>query len=295
MILLPRPNDYLDWKAWATELIRRLDSNDPVRDVAKALVAGDDITATYDPSKKTIRLSAGISDEVIDDRVAALLTAGANITLTYNDLAGTLTIAASSGATDLGYTASTRVLTSSTGTDVTLPLFTSTEPGLVAASGGGTSNFLRADGSWAAPSGGGSFRGALVWRSTTQSFSAITYGVMSWDTADYDTDSIWSAGNPTRLTVPSGVTRVRLVANFEHSNTSNVLIEFRKNQTTAGAATRYPGLAATAVSATYNTWINLVSPVLTVTAGDWFDLGVNCNNAGSAQIKSTWMAMEIIA
>jgi hypothetical protein len=57
--------------------------------------------------------------------------------------------------TDLGYTAATRVLTSSTGADVTLPLFSSTDAGLVGASGGGTSNFLRADGTWAAPAGGG--------------------------------------------------------------------------------------------------------------------------------------------
>jgi hypothetical protein len=57
--------------------------------------------------------------------------------------------------TDLGYTPATRILTSSTGADVTLPLFSSTDAGLVAASGGGTSNFLRADGTWAAPAGGG--------------------------------------------------------------------------------------------------------------------------------------------
>jgi hypothetical protein len=58
------------------------------------------------------------------------------------------------GGTDLGYTAATRVLTSSTGADVTLPLFTSSDAGLVSGSGGGTSNFLRADGTWAAPAGG---------------------------------------------------------------------------------------------------------------------------------------------
>jgi hypothetical protein len=56
--------------------------------------------------------------------------------------------------TNLGYTASTRILTSDTGTDVTLPLVTSTEAGLAPLSGGGTSNFLRADGTWAAPAGG---------------------------------------------------------------------------------------------------------------------------------------------
>jgi hypothetical protein len=59
------------------------------------------------------------------------------------------------GSTDLGYTAATRLLTSSTGADVTLPLFSSADAGLVGGSGGGTANFLRADGTWAAPGGGG--------------------------------------------------------------------------------------------------------------------------------------------
>lgn len=55
------------------------------------------------------------------------------------------------GATNLSYTASTRVLASDTGTDATLPLVTSGDAGLAPASGGGTTNFLRADATWAAP------------------------------------------------------------------------------------------------------------------------------------------------
>ena len=81
---------------------------------------------------------------------------------TYNlatitvDQQGRITSASSGSApgTDLTYTAATRLLESSTGTDVTLPLFTSANAGLVSGSGGGTSNFLRADGTWAAPVGG---------------------------------------------------------------------------------------------------------------------------------------------
>lgn len=56
--------------------------------------------------------------------------------------------------TNLSYTASTRLLASSTGADVTLPLFTSINGGLVPGSGGGTANFLRADGTWASPPAG---------------------------------------------------------------------------------------------------------------------------------------------
>ena len=58
--------------------------------------------------------------------------------------------------TDLSYTAATRVLASSTGADATLPLFTSADAGLVPGSGGGTDNFLRADGTWASPPAGSS-------------------------------------------------------------------------------------------------------------------------------------------
>jgi hypothetical protein len=57
-------------------------------------------------------------------------------------------------ATNLSYTAASRLLESSTGTDVTLPLFASGAAGLVPASGGGTTNFLRADGTFAAPASG---------------------------------------------------------------------------------------------------------------------------------------------
>ena len=46
--------------------------------------------------------SAGVSDfaEAVDDRVAAMLVAGSNITLTYDDGANTLTIASSGGVAD---------------------------------------------------------------------------------------------------------------------------------------------------------------------------------------------------
>jgi len=89
----------------------------------------------------------------------AALVAGANITITPagSGATRTLTIAAAGGGagTNLTYDAATRVIASDTGTDATLPLMSSGNAGLVPASGGGTTNFLRADGTFAAPPGGG--------------------------------------------------------------------------------------------------------------------------------------------
>ncbi len=56
---------------------------------------------------------------------------------------------------DLSYTASTRTISNTAGDDIVLPLVSSAEAGLAPASGGGSANFLRADGVWAVPSGGG--------------------------------------------------------------------------------------------------------------------------------------------
>lgn len=51
--------------------------------------------AAADPHPGYVQES--LLNELVDDRVAALLTAGANVTLTYDDAANTLTIAASGG------------------------------------------------------------------------------------------------------------------------------------------------------------------------------------------------------
>ena len=100
----------------------------------------------------------GLTTEQIQDLVGSLLVAGTDITLTYDDAGSPASItidATATGSTNLSYTASTRVIASDTGTDATLPLVTSGDAGLAPASGGGTSNFLRADGTWAAPPGSG--------------------------------------------------------------------------------------------------------------------------------------------
>jgi hypothetical protein len=72
-------------------------------------------------------------------------------TAAQGTLAGT---ALQPGSVDLGYTAATRTITNTGGDGVALPLF-GTAAGLVPGTASGTTNFLRADGTWAAPPGGG--------------------------------------------------------------------------------------------------------------------------------------------
>ena len=66
-----------------------------------------------------------------------------------------------------------------TGTQATtlLDVFTSSLKGLAPASGGGTSNFLRADGTWAAPAGGGGGGSTNLWIAASQWIPRTTTGV----------------------------------------------------------------------------------------------------------------------
>lgn len=105
------------------------------------LVAGTGTSITTNASTDAITFTNTAPDQTV------ALTQGGTVTVsgTYPNF----TI--SGAATNLGYTASTRALTSSTGTGVTIPLFSSTDAGLAPASSGGPINFLRADGVWATP------------------------------------------------------------------------------------------------------------------------------------------------
>ncbi len=105
--------------------------------------------------------STEISDfaEGVDDRVNALIVAGTNITKTYDDANNTLTIAAS-GATINDTTVSTTSVYSSSKTDTLLSgkaasAHTHGVADLTATGTKDATTFLRGDNTWATPAGGG--------------------------------------------------------------------------------------------------------------------------------------------
>jgi hypothetical protein len=156
-------------------------------------------------------------------------------------------------ATDLSYDAASRELRSSTGADVTLPLVASGEAGLAPASGGGTSNFLRADGTWAAPAGGGgSFPspGLTLWSAGSGSMLAPTNcrGLLgnapaSLGTVDYHQIYIPEAITATQLICRThstyvGTTDVLLgIYNNSQARPSTKIVDAALQITANGAAT----------------------------------------------------------
>jgi len=138
------------------------------------------------------------------------------------------------------------------------------------------------------------FRGAMAIFSANKNIPAPMFPVI-WDAALYDTDGLWSAASPGRLTIPAGVKKVRLSACLAPgvatlAGTENYSLAFRKN----GALG--PGLAGAAGKIGYSdSPVQIDTPVLPVQAGDYFELRWNLSTSAT-QIMGTnsYFAIEIV-
>lgn len=148
-------------------------------------------------------------------------------------------------------------------------------------------------------SGSSSFRGALVKKSTDQTAANYTtVAAVAWDAEEYDTDTIHdNSTNNTRLTVPSGVTKVRLTASI-WLNAVNAS-EWVQTYFTKAGAIFVGGAVQTGYNdtAAANAGCSLVSPVLSVASGDYFEVMLQVESDTSITVKAnlSFFAMEIIA
>jgi hypothetical protein len=142
--------------------------------------------------------------------------------------------------------------------------------------------------------------GRLTWRSKPAFRGALAYGqsqaagvsIVNFDSEDYDTDSIHSTTtNKSRLTVPTGVTRVKVGALVWRGATSNAQIAICKNGNCSSSA--YNGWSAWNQNGTANIdYTTIWTPVISVTAGDYFE--VSNYTASILSAPNAWFAMEII-
>jgi hypothetical protein len=142
---------------------------------------------------------------------------------------------------------------------------------------------------------GSSYRGAVV-RPTTGQIITVAGAAVIFGTVVSDTDSIFSVGQPTRLTVPAGVTKVRLSTQFwcaTDTSTSYVQVSILKNGTTMSP------IVSTVLSGPIEGANRLLgqthSPIVTCTAADYFIVYIqpedNANQDGPTWV---WFEMEII-
>lgn len=141
-----------------------------------------------------------------------------------------------------------------------------------------------------------SFRGALVRSTANQSLTSGIHTAIAFDAEEYDTDTIHdNATNNTRLTVPTGVTRVRVTCNVSFaSNGAGIRrLHVRKN----GAEFNGGAYSQDDVSGTTIHWLNASTGVLSVAGGDYFECYAQQTSGGALNVtfdESTWGALEVV-
>ena len=140
-------------------------------------------------------------------------------------------------------------------------------------------------------------RGALVTLAVNETGADYTTpAAVPFDAEGYDTDTIHSNSvNNSRLTVPAGVSKVRLSGNVALTLTTSA--DFGNLIIRKGASVDYIGAASIAVELTSTFGqINIASPILAVTPGDYFELYLTMETDNSITVfdDRSWFAMEII-
>lgn len=141
------------------------------------------------------------------------------------------------------------------------------------------------------------FRGALVYITSSQTITQGIATAVNFNAEEYDTDTFHdNSTNNTRLTIPTGVSRVKIIGqgaltSVDDGVTSNV--EIYKNGV---FIPNVRPIQDTVQGATLATIINITSPVLSVSSGDFFELFVFHNSVGSTTTITalTWLALEVI-
>lgn len=132
------------------------------------------------------------------------------------------------------------------------------------------------------------FKGALLKLTSSQTGSST---IVAWDAEEYDTDGFWSSGNAADIVIPSGVSRVRLYAGgYFNGGTLGKIV---KNYS-SGSSDDYTGEPQYLATSGTPWQASIVSPPISVTAGDTFSLRVD----GSWDTLSLWgeayLAVEVV-
>lgn len=176
-------------------------------------------TNTYLTGNQTITLSGDISGT---GTTAITTTIGAN--KVTNSMLAQVTTATIKGRITTG----TGNVEDLSGTQVTtlIDLFTSTVKGVVPASGGGTTNFLRADGTWAAPPSGGGYTVTSVSTTYTETATSGTKVIRANTT-----------GGTFTINLPTAVGNTATIIIKKVAGTPSLVVDANGTQTIDGGLT----------------------------------------------------------
>lgn len=140
---------------------------------------------------------------------------------------------------------------------------------------------------------GGGYKGALAYRNTQS--TANTGGNISFQAESFDTGGFWVIGSPTRMTIPAGVSKVRLHANMEAGNGGIDLgIEFMKNNSPAFIGNSGSVHSNSYTPGTPDNQVSVHSGAIPVVENDYFEVRQTKSASWGERQTRTWFELEVL-
>lgn len=129
---------------------------------------------------------------------------------------------------------------------------------------------------------------ALVYKNTNQALPPSTWTNASFEVIEHDAAGFFSSAAPTRLTVPAGVSKVRLVGNAELTSSISSDIRIVKNNT----FDTVPGQGRGTVTSGAG---NISTAILKVVPGDYFEVRIFPSSTATLNGQAdTWFSIEVV-
>jgi hypothetical protein len=136
--------------------------------------------------------------------------------------------------------------------------------------------------------------GCLIWNAAGQTIAHNTQTFMTWDTADHDDQNIWSAGDPTKLTVPAGFKWCKVQAGVQWAPDAT---DQDRGIDIVHSGSGSPGtLANYDVNTRNDAIVSCSTGVVPVVAGDFFRARLyhfGGSNLATNSVNTTFFAMEL--
>lgn len=142
----------------------------------------------------------------------------------------------------------------------------------------------------AANGSGGSFRGCRVVRTTTFTPPAAATAI-SWQAEEFDTDNFWVIDQPTRFTVPSGITKVSLFGGVRMTGGVTISMNMRfliNGSILSGGLNVNSGFG--------NQWMSITSGPIDATTSDYYELimELSSNASKTVEITGTFFSLHAL-
>ena len=133
------------------------------------------------------------------------------------------------------------------------------------------------------------FRGALLELTSPESLPGGSTVTVNWDAAVYDTDNFWNISNPDRLTIPAGISKVRLVGGMTDTSsvTGQLIASVRRNGTSI--------IVISEIDTAGGDGVNVSSAVVEVVEGDYFALFAFVSTTRTVDVsEATFLSIEAV-